>query len=129
VKAEENEAINFYNNSISKNTTNAISYYNLANTLVHLNLFEKSILNFKIAADINFNIDFLYSDFIFTLLKSAYWEDLDLSWRLQLQGFEGRYVASAVILHTRVAEVSPGGYRNFFTFRHILKGIVSISSF
>ncbi len=46
----------------------------------------------------------------------AYWEDLDLSWRLQLQGFQARYVPSAVVLHSRVAEISPGGYKRPFKF-------------
>ncbi len=46
----------------------------------------------------------------------AYWEDLDLSWRLRLAGYEAKYMSNAVIYHTRAAGVSPGGYKKLFTF-------------
>lgn len=46
----------------------------------------------------------------------AYWEDLDLSWRLRLVGYQAKYVPSAVIYHTRLVGRSPGGYKNFPTF-------------
>ena len=46
----------------------------------------------------------------------AYWEDLDLSWRLQLAGFEARYMPKAIIYHERAVGVSPGGYKKLFTF-------------
>jgi GT2 family glycosyltransferase len=42
----------------------------------------------------------------------AYWEDLDLSWRLRLAGFECVYVPEAVIYHSRLAGQSKNGYRN-----------------
>lgn len=49
----------------------------------------------------------------------AYWEDLDLSWRLRLAGFECLYVPQAVIYHSRVAGQSKGGYRRPIEFiRH-----------
>ena len=49
----------------------------------------------------------------------AYWEDLDLSWRLRLAGYTCRYVPTAVVYHERVAGASEGGYRNPFAYyRH-----------
>jgi GT2 family glycosyltransferase len=49
----------------------------------------------------------------------AYWEDLDLSWRLRLAGYECVYVPEAVIYHSRVAGQSRSGYRRPFEFiRH-----------
>ncbi|PYX31861.1 MAG: hypothetical protein DMG80_09405 [Acidobacteria bacterium] len=49
----------------------------------------------------------------------AYWEDLDLSWRLRLAGYECVYVPEAVIYHSRVAGQSRNGYRRPFEFiRH-----------
>lgn len=49
----------------------------------------------------------------------AYWEDLDLSWRLRLAGYECRFVPGARLQHERRASSSPGGYRKFFAFvRH-----------
>jgi GT2 family glycosyltransferase len=49
----------------------------------------------------------------------AYWEDLDLSWRLRLAGFSCVYVPSAVIYHARTAAQSKGGYRHPLQFiRH-----------
>src|SRR6266576_5894316 len=41
----------------------------------------------------------------------AYWEDLDLSWRLRLAGYECIYEPQAVIYHSRVAGQSKNGYR------------------
>lgn len=41
----------------------------------------------------------------------AYWEDLDLSWRLRLAGYECVYVPEAVIYHSRLAGQSKSGYR------------------
>lgn len=46
----------------------------------------------------------------------AYWEDLDLSWRLRLMGYDAKYVPAAVIYHTRLVGTSPGGYKKFSTF-------------
>ncbi len=49
----------------------------------------------------------------------AYWEDLDLSWRLRLQGWDAKYVPSARVFHTRAVGASPGGYKKLFSFvRH-----------
>jgi GT2 family glycosyltransferase len=41
----------------------------------------------------------------------AYWEDLDLSWRLRLAGYECVYVPTAMVYHSRVAGQSKSGYR------------------
>jgi GT2 family glycosyltransferase len=41
----------------------------------------------------------------------AYWEDLDLSWRLRLAGYECAYVPEAVVYHSRVAGQSRYGYK------------------
>ncbi len=46
----------------------------------------------------------------------AYWEDLDLSWRLNLAGYECRFVPSAVAYHERNAGQSKGGYKKVFSF-------------
>ena len=46
----------------------------------------------------------------------AYWEDLDLSWRLRLRGFECVYVPEAIVEHERAIGSSPGGLLHFFTF-------------
>lgn len=46
----------------------------------------------------------------------AYWEDLDLSWRLRLQGWDVKYAPNARVFHTRAVGASPGGYTKFFTF-------------
>jgi GT2 family glycosyltransferase len=57
----------------------------------------------------------------------AYWEDLDLSWRLRLAGFECVYVPEAVIYHSRLAGQSKGGYRRPAEFiRHHKKLPTSI---
>ncbi|HLX85569.1 MAG TPA: glycosyltransferase family 2 protein [Terriglobales bacterium] len=49
----------------------------------------------------------------------AYWEDLDLSWRLRLAGYECVYVPEAVIYHSRLARQSKHGYRRPVEFiRH-----------
>jgi GT2 family glycosyltransferase len=42
----------------------------------------------------------------------AYWEDVDLSWRLRLAGFQCVYVPGAVIYHSRTFGLSKSGYRN-----------------
>ncbi|MBI4053813.1 MAG: glycosyltransferase family 2 protein [Candidatus Doudnabacteria bacterium] len=46
----------------------------------------------------------------------AYWEDVDLSWRLRLWGFTCRYVPQAVLYHERLAGSSPGGYKKIAAF-------------
>jgi GT2 family glycosyltransferase len=49
----------------------------------------------------------------------AYWEDLDLSWRLRLVGYSCVYVPDAVIYHARAVGQSKGGYRHPLKFiRH-----------
>jgi GT2 family glycosyltransferase len=49
----------------------------------------------------------------------AYWEDLDLSWRLRLRGYECVYVPEAIVEHGRAVGASKGGILNFREFvRH-----------
>lgn len=48
-----------------------------------------------------------------------YWEDVDLSWRLNNAGYKNVYVSSAVGYHGRTAGQAQGGYLHFFHFvRH-----------
>ena len=42
----------------------------------------------------------------------AYWEDVDLSWRLRSAGFQCLYVPDAVIYHSRAFGLSKRGYKN-----------------
>jgi GT2 family glycosyltransferase len=59
------------------------------------------------------NREFFDEDFF------AYWEDLDLSWRLRLAGYECRFAPNACAYHPRVAGSSHGGYLKIFAFiRH-----------
>ncbi len=46
----------------------------------------------------------------------AYWEDLDLSWRLRLAGYECIYVPDAVVYHQRAIGQSKNGYRRPLEF-------------
>lgn len=46
----------------------------------------------------------------------AYWEDVDLSWRLNRAGFKNVYVPGAVAYHGRTAGQSKGGYWHFWHF-------------
>ena len=46
----------------------------------------------------------------------AYFEDLDLSWRLRRAGYLCRFVPQAVLYHSRKAASSPGGYKRIFSF-------------
>ncbi len=48
----------------------------------------------------------------------AYWEDVDLSWRLNRAGFKNVYVPEAVAFHGRTAGQSKGGY---FHLLHYIK--------
>ena len=49
----------------------------------------------------------------------AYWEDLDLSWRLRLHGYECLYVPEAIVEHARAFGISKDGIRNLPRFiRH-----------
>ncbi len=41
----------------------------------------------------------------------AYWEDVDLSWRLRLAGYQCVYVPDAVIYHSRAFGLSKSGYK------------------
>ncbi len=56
--------------------------------------------------------DFEYFDEDF----HSYWEDTDMSLALQNQGFECRYVPSAVAFHGRTAGSSKEGYKNVGAF-------------
>ncbi|OGE79823.1 MAG: hypothetical protein A2660_03250 [Candidatus Doudnabacteria bacterium RIFCSPHIGHO2_01_FULL_45_18] len=46
----------------------------------------------------------------------AYWEDVDLSWRLNNSRYVHRYVPNAVAFHGRTAGQSQGGYSHLFKF-------------
>jgi GT2 family glycosyltransferase len=46
----------------------------------------------------------------------AYWEDLDLAWRLRLAGYKAVYVPNAVIYHSRAVGQSKSGYKNPLQF-------------
>ncbi|MBI2355817.1 MAG: glycosyltransferase family 2 protein [Candidatus Doudnabacteria bacterium] len=46
----------------------------------------------------------------------AYWEDVDLSWRLNRAGFKNVYVPEAVAYHGRTAGQAKGGYLKIFNF-------------
>ena len=46
----------------------------------------------------------------------AYWEDLDLAWRLRLAGYNSVYVPNAVIYHSRAVGQSKSGYKNPLQF-------------
>jgi GT2 family glycosyltransferase len=63
-------------------------------------LYRKTALDrIRIASSEYFDEDFF-----------AYWEDLDLSWRLRLAGYRCVYVPAAVIYHARAVGQSRGGY-------------------
>jgi GT2 family glycosyltransferase len=72
-------------------------------------VYRKSALEtVKIRCDEYFDTDFF-----------AYWEDLDLSWRLRLAGFKCVYVPEAIVEHERAAGSSAGGLGRFVDFvRH-----------
>ena len=57
-----------------------------------------------------FGLEFYDEDFF------AYWEDLDLSWRLRLAGYKCAYVPEAIVYHPRAVGQSKGGYRHFISF-------------
>jgi GT2 family glycosyltransferase len=46
----------------------------------------------------------------------AYWEDVDLSWRLNNAGFKNVYVPQALAYHGRNAGQSKGGYLHFWHY-------------
>ncbi len=71
--------------------------------------------------EVRLNGEYFDSDFF------AYWEDLDLSWRLRLAGYQTKYTAKAIVYHTRAAGVSPGGYKKLSSFvKHHAKLSVNI---
>jgi GT2 family glycosyltransferase len=59
---------------------------------------------------IKFENEYFDEDFL------AYWEDVDLSWRLNSAGFKNVYVPEAVAYHGRTAAQSKGGYAHIFHF-------------
>lgn len=58
----------------------------------------------------------LYEDEYFDPDFFAYWEDLDLAWRMRLMGYESVYVPEAVIYHSRNVGQSRRGYKNPIEF-------------
>jgi GT2 family glycosyltransferase len=54
--------------------------------------------------------EFFDEDFV------AYWEDVDLSWRLNNSGFKNIYVPKAIAYHGRTAGQSKGGYLHLLKF-------------
>jgi GT2 family glycosyltransferase len=68
-------------------------------------MFRKSALE-----DIKFEDEYFDEDFF------AYWEDVDLSWRLQNKKYVVKYVPQATAYHGRVAGQSKGGYLHLFKF-------------
>ena len=62
---------------------------------------------------VKFDNEYLDEDFV------AYWDDADLSWRLNNVGFKSVYVPQAIAYHGRTAGQSEGGYLHLIKFiRH-----------
>lgn len=59
---------------------------------------------------VKFGQEYLDEDFF------AYWDDADLSWRLNNAGFVNVFVPQAVAFHGRVAGQAKGGYLHFWHF-------------
>lgn len=59
---------------------------------------------------VKYNQEYFDEDFF------MYWEDVDLSWRLNNAGFKNVFVPSAAAYHGRVAGQSTGGYSHFLKF-------------
>lgn len=57
-----------------------------------------------------------YKDEYFDEDFVAYWEDVDLSWRLNRAGFKNVYVSAAVAYHGRTAGQAKGGYLHLLHF-------------
>jgi len=57
-----------------------------------------------------------YKDEYFDEDFGSYWEDVDLSWRLNRADFKNIYVPTAVAYHGRTAGQSKGGYFHLFHF-------------
>ncbi len=58
----------------------------------------------------NYKCEYFDEDFV------AYWEDADLSWRLNHLGYKNVYVPQAVAYHGRTAGSAKGGYLHLFSF-------------
>ena len=59
---------------------------------------------------VKFENEYFDQDFV------MYWEDVDLSWRLNNLGFKNVFVPSAVAYHGRTAGTSEGGYLHLWKF-------------
>lgn len=68
-------------------------------------MYRKSALD-----KVKYNQEYFDEDF------GAYWEDADLSWRLNTAGFKNVYAPKAVAYHGRTAGQSEGGYLHLFEF-------------
>jgi GT2 family glycosyltransferase len=60
--------------------------------------------------NVKFEQEYFDEDFI------AYWEDVDLSWRLSKQGWKNVYVPEAIGYHGRTAGSAKGGYLHLWHF-------------
>lgn len=58
----------------------------------------------------NYQCEYFDEDFV------AYWEDVDLSWRLNHTGYKNVYVPEAVAYHGRTAGQAEGGYLHLWHF-------------
>jgi GT2 family glycosyltransferase len=58
----------------------------------------------------NYKCEYFDEDFV------AYWEDVDLSWRLNHCGYKNVYVPQAVGYHGRTAGQAEGGYLHLLRF-------------
>ncbi len=59
---------------------------------------------------VKFENEYFDEDFV------AYWEDVDMSWRLNNKNYLSKYVPSAVGYHGRTAGQSEGGYAHIYKF-------------
>lgn len=58
----------------------------------------------------------LFKDEYFDTDFFAYWEDLDISWRMRLAGFKARFVPDALVYHDRHAGSTEKGYKDVRAF-------------
>lgn len=58
----------------------------------------------------NYKCEYMDEDFV------AYWEDVDISWRLNHLGYKNMYEPKAIAYHGRTAGSSMGGYAHVFKF-------------
>ncbi|OGE86077.1 MAG: hypothetical protein A3J48_03905 [Candidatus Doudnabacteria bacterium RIFCSPHIGHO2_02_FULL_46_11] len=56
----------------------------------------------------------------------AYWDDVDLAWRLRAYGWKLWYEAPAVLIHGRAAGASPGGYKKIFSLIKHRRSTISL---